>query len=311
VTRQADQELASLRDRGRWLVGRSPLLVASDFDGTLADIERDPWAARIHGSSRRALRALAAVQRVRLVLFSGRTIVDLAARVRVGGAMYLGDHGVERAVAPRGFRVAALRIDTGVAGDADRRVARRLADAVPWDVPEPWLVVERKSAAVAFHFRAAPDLAAAGARVRAAVERHDGARLLQRHEGRRVLELRPRGAATKATTLSALVRDERPSAVIVLGDGPDDAEAFRAVRSAASAIGSVSLCIAVAGHPDVTASVATQADGVLASPRHVGLFLGSLARDARAIEAMGAGGSDRPDGPLAAASSLADDADQP
>src|SRR5262245_14413270 len=101
-----------LVERATALLETPPLLVASDFDGTLAFVQADPWAARIHAPSQRALRRLSAASGVRVVLFSGRTASDLAGRSRIGGVTYLGDHGVERADVPRGFRPGSMRIAT-------------------------------------------------------------------------------------------------------------------------------------------------------------------------------------------------------
>ena len=272
-----DGTLEALIDRATALLTRTPLLVASDFDGTLSFPQSDPWAARIHPPSQRALRRLSVTEGVRVVLFSGRTVSDLANRTRIGGVTYLGDHGVERADVPRGFRPASMRIATTPAPEAEARAAQQLAEAVPRDVPEPWLVVERKSAAVAFHFRSAPDVDEAARRVVASIDRHDQALVLERHVGRRAIELRPPTASTKATALTSLLDELRPRSMIILGDGPDDAAAFRALGVAASADDIALLRLAVVGHPEVTAHVAPHADGLLASPRAVGRLLGALA----------------------------------
>ena len=277
MTVEGDGTLQALIDRATALLTRTPLLVASDFDGTLSFPQSDPWAARIHPPSQRALRRLSVTQGVRVVLFSGRTVSDLANRTRIGGVTYLGDHGVERADVPRGFRPASMRIATTPAPEAEARAAQQLAEAVPRDVPEPWLVVERKSAAVAFHFRSAPDVDEAARRVVASIDRHDRALVLERHVGRRAIELRPPTASTKAIALTSLLDELRPRSMIVLGDGPDDAAAFRALGIAASADDIALLRLAVVGHPEVTAHVAPHADGLLASPRAVGRLLGALA----------------------------------
>src|SRR3954468_24315317 len=80
---------------------RRPLLVVSDFDGTLSRIVDDPWGAKILPLGRRALRALASLPDVHVVLLSGRSAPDVAARVRVGNVTYLGNHGMERGFVPR------------------------------------------------------------------------------------------------------------------------------------------------------------------------------------------------------------------
>jgi trehalose 6-phosphate phosphatase len=277
VTIPGDGSLRALVERAAALLARPPLLVASDFDGTLSFTQPDPWAARIHPPSQRALRQLAARPDVRVALFSGRTASDLAGRSRIGGVIYLGDHGVERADVPRGFRHGSMRITTTPAPALEAACAERVAQAVPRDIPDPWLVVERKSAAVAFHFRSAPDLDEAAVRVRASIDRHDRAQVLERHVGRRAIELRPPSASTKAMAMTALLDELRPRSMIILGDGLDDAAAFRALGAPAEAREIGLLRVAVAGHPDVTIHVAPHADGLLASPRAVGRLLGALA----------------------------------
>jgi trehalose-phosphatase len=270
--------IGELIERATALLTRAPFLLASDFDGTLSEVRPDPWAARIHGPSQRALRRLAATPGVRVVLFSGRTAADLAGRTRIGGVTYLGDHGVERADVPRGFRPAAMRIATVPATEAEQRTAQLLASAVPDDVPEAWLVVERKSAAVTFHYRSAPDVDLATARVLASIDRHDPGGVLERHPGRRAIELRSPSASSKAIAMATMIEELRPRSVLILGDGLDDAAAFRAVDAIARGDGLSALRLAVAGHPDVTARVAPHADGLLASPREVGRLLRALSK---------------------------------
>ncbi|MDP8904778.1 MAG: trehalose-phosphatase, partial [Chloroflexota bacterium] len=176
---------------------RRPLLVCSDFDGTLSQIVQDPWAAAILPLGRQALRRLAGTPGVCVAVLSGRTAADVAARVRVGNVTYLGNHGMERGYLPRGGRperllTTSVPVDPVVAAAADR-----LAGEVAACVDEPWLVVERKPPAVAFHYRQAPDVVAAAKRVLAVVDELDAAEQLERFAGRRVLELRPPGAVAK------------------------------------------------------------------------------------------------------------------
>ena len=78
------------------------MLAIVDFDGTLAVGSRDPGVASIEPVAQRALRAVTRVAhdrpgRVQVVVLTGRIVADVAARVRVGGVEYLGDHGLEQA----------------------------------------------------------------------------------------------------------------------------------------------------------------------------------------------------------------------
>jgi trehalose 6-phosphate phosphatase len=254
-----------------------PMLVASDFDGTLSGLVSDPWGAAMVPAARRALRRLAVAPGVQVVLLSGRTVLDLAARARVGGIRYLGDHGAEWATAPRGFRPAALRVQREPTSPAEAAMAERLRREVPGVVGEAWLVVEAKGPALTFHFRAAPDVDAARARVVAAADAVDPGHLLVRSGGRRSLELRPAGATDKSTALLRLLGEHRPRVAIMLGDDHTDALAFEALHGARWRGSLDGVAIAVAGHADTQAGVAARADHVLASPREAARFLALLA----------------------------------
>src|SRR5262245_10419763 len=250
-------------DLARPMLDRRPMLVVSDFDGTLAQLNLDPWAARILPLARRSLRLLAASPGVHVVLLSGRTAADLAGRARVGGATYLGNHGAERGELPRGGRAERIQVVIASAPAEVTQVALELADGVPRLVRDPWLVVERKVPAVAFHFRGAPDVPAAARRVRAAVEQLDPDQVLVRFQGTRVLELRPPGAPAKGDAMRVLLDEHRPRVALVLGDGRDDALAFDVLRSARLAGECDGLAIAVAAHHDALADIAQRADLVL------------------------------------------------
>jgi len=241
--------------RARPLLDAGRLLIASDFDGTLSRMVSDPWSAAIIPGAQRALRRLGAMPDVHVALISGRTVADLALRARVGGISYRGDHGAERAEAAR------LKID------------------VPRSIDEPWLVVEDKGPALTLHFRAAPDVGAARARVVAAVDAVDPAGLMTRSGGRRAYELRPPGASTKGDALRRLIDAYEPDVVFMFGDDRHDALAFDALRAARAAGHFGGLAIAVAGHPDVTADVGDHADLVLRSPDAAARFLGLLCRE--------------------------------
>lgn len=260
---------------------RRPLLVVSDFDGTLSRIVDDPWGAQILPLGRRALRALAGLPDVHVVVLSGRSAPDVAARVRVGGVTYLGNHGMERGFLARGGRPEELRTFVDEASHEAVQMAEHLAAEMPRRVPEPWLIVERKPPAVAFHFRTAPDLAAASAQIRGAVDALDPGGVLERFPGRRVLELRPFGAVAKGEALTTLVDEWLPRSVFLLGDDVSDAMAFRALRELRARNVTDGVAVAIQARAEVPAEVLAAADIVLASPVEATRFLAALYRKLR------------------------------
>lgn len=255
------------------------LLLASDFDGTLSRLVMGPWQATILPTARRALRRLAAAPGTHVAIISGRTVPDLAVRVRVGGISYHGDHGAEWATAQRGFRPGALHVEREPTDPAVLALVRRLCEEVPRRLPEPWLVVEDKGSAVTFHFRAAPDVDAARARVRSAVDTIDRDGLLDQPGGRRAWELRPRGATTKGAALVQLMAEYAPDTVLMLGDDRHDADAFDAVREARSAGRVRGLAVAVLSPAGDPSEMARRADIVFADADENARFLCLIARE--------------------------------
>jgi trehalose 6-phosphate phosphatase len=266
---------------------KRPLLVISDFDGTLSQIVQDPWAATMLASARRALRRLAGTPDVHVAILSGRTAADVVARARVGGAWYLGNHGLERGRLERRRRAGSLAVESDPANAAFVERVERLAGLVAQRVAAPWLIVEQKGPAVAFHYRAAPDLAAAATKVAEAVEAADPDQTFARFPGRRVLELRPPGATAKGQATRWLLDEIRPAVAFALGDDRSDAEAFTALRRARDAGDTRGLALAVQAHAEAPPEVASSADLVLASPGEAARFLSGLSRRVSARQTGG------------------------
>lgn len=266
-----------------------PLLVVADFDGTLAAGSRDPAAAIIDPGARRALRRLAGIAaarpgRVHVAILTGRTVADVAARARVGGIEYLGDHGLQSAWLERGRSVGAITPVVEPGFEAHGVTAETLAAGVADELGRPsWLFVERKGASVAFHVRQADDIPVARAAVFDAIAAVE-ARLglvdhgLRPYRGRSVVDLRPDGAGGKREAVERLIERHRPGAVVSFGDDLSDADAFDAVLAAHDGGQTMGLTVAVHGRLAAPPEVLSKADLVVGSARDVGLFLAALAR---------------------------------
>lgn len=267
------------------------ILVVCDFDGTLAAIDPDPQGAHLHPEARRALRHLARIARARpgrlaLAILSGRTALDVAGRVRIGGVTYLGDHGLQGAHLPPGVPAERLPVAHDGALAAHHAASRRLGDDVGRLLEDAeWLYVEPKGPSVAFHYRTAEDPDAARARILAALgAAHEAlpAALREprfaRTETWRIVEVRPEEAGAKGDAVEQLIARHRAAAVAVLGDDRSDAEAFSVVRAARRA-GRVAaaLTIGVRRGADTPIEVARAADVLVPGPEATGSVLRALA----------------------------------
>jgi trehalose-phosphatase len=281
-----DAAVAAVRD-----LARDPgrLLVIADFDGTLAEGSRDPGAAAVLPLARRALRRLARVaaerpERLVVAILTGRTSADVAARVRVGGITYLGDHGLQSGSFRRGGDPARIDAMFRSGHEASYEPAEALARRVPEVLGRPsWLFVERKGPSVAFHVRQADDRVAARAAVEAAIATVDAdlpPHELEHYRGRLVVDLRPRSAGGKREAVERLLADlrPRPTAAIAFGDDISDADGFAVLHGAREA-GRLRrvLAVAVTGPHGMPDEVRAAADILLPGPREAARALSVLA----------------------------------
>jgi trehalose-phosphatase len=201
-----------------------PLLVALDFDGTLAPLQDDPSASRILPAGVEVLAALAALDGVVLALVSGRAMGDLHALAQVPPGTYLiGSHGAERA------RVTQFGLDRDVVEltheQADRLAAlgARTA-AVARGRDGVW--VETKPTAVVVHTRLAErDVADAAETEAVALGGELGVGTMH---GKDVVELSVL-PADKGTALQALRHELGAPFVLYAGDDVTDEHAFAAL----------------------------------------------------------------------------------
>ena len=194
----------------------SRLLVACDFDGTLAPIVNNPADARPLATAAEALTGLADVPATEVALISGRALSVLRELSAMPSTVhFVGSHGAEF---DTGF---AHPVDEALLGRITKELNRIAADRAG-------VTVETKPASVALHVRNADaaDGEAALADARAAAQSWDA----QLTEGKAVLEFAV--ISTDKGEAVDLLRDRYDaSAVVFLGDDVTDEKAFRRLRA--------------------------------------------------------------------------------
>jgi len=216
MTHDLDSALvAALAD----FAARERVLVALDFDGTLAPDVDDPANARALPQAHDALLQLHAQPGVTVALISGRSLESLVAVSELPGDVPLvGSHGLEVRFA---VGDAAPAID-----DADRaRVVALQSRLDPLVVATPGAWLELKPAGLAVHTRLVDATAASAlvTAVRAAAQLAD-AHLTVR-DGKDVVEFSVRDA-TKGDGLRALRERFLPDAIFFAGDDVTDNDAL-------------------------------------------------------------------------------------
>ena len=182
----------------------SNLLVALDFDGTLAPIVDRPEDAAMRPSTRRLLAQVA--QLFPCAVVSGRGEEDL--RRRLGGVTVwyaVGNHFLEQPEA-REEQVKAWILPLHEALSA-----------------VPGVRVENKGASLAVHYRQAAQHESAREQIAAAVARLERVRAIH---GKEVVNLLPQGGPDKAAAVERLRRQLGCDAVLYAGDDASDEDVF-------------------------------------------------------------------------------------
>jgi len=137
----SDPDLSARLDQ---LAQTPALLVACDYDGTVAPIVNDPMKALPLRETSVALRNLAALPQTEVAVISGRSLRDLAALFRLPAEIHLvGSHGSE--------------FDIGFALELDPQLRERHTDLINGlqsiVATHDGITLEKKPASVAVHYR--------------------------------------------------------------------------------------------------------------------------------------------------------------
>jgi len=214
----------SIDDRIRRLATLPTLIVATDFDGTVAPLVDRPQDARILDRAQQALDVLQQLGGTHVALLTGRSLAGLEETgLRSDGWIVSGSHGSELSgLAPAGSEAAHVGEPLS---DAERqtlaRVVRRFERVFG---SEPGVRLEVKPFGLAMHTREVPDPEQASELSAAAVVL-GAAEGMHVREGKQVREFSVR-ASDKGTVLQR-IRDELPDApVLFLGDDVTDEDVF-------------------------------------------------------------------------------------
>ncbi|WP_114905683.1 trehalose-phosphatase [Ornithinimicrobium murale] len=221
TARDADQVLAEPLAGALRQFARNPrILVAMDFDGTLAPLVDEPMDARALPGSEELLNRLCGLPDTLVAIVSGRALADLLELTRLTEPVLLvGSHGVERSSDPR-----ALSPDT----TEQARFAALDEDLAAVLLDHPRARVERKPHSLVLHTRglSTQDSEAAVHATQEVLTRHTG---LVVTPGKEVLEMATRHVG-KGAALLDLAAEHEVDSMLFVGDDVTDERAFAMLR---------------------------------------------------------------------------------
>ena len=192
-----------------------------DFDGTLVELAERPDSIHLAERTRDVLARLVDVTGGAVAIVTGREISDLDRFLAPLHLAAAGVHGLTRRTGAGESH--AFPLDAHFLRQAELLLA-------PLVLAEPGLLLERKSNAVALHYRARPELeATAGDAMERLAAACDG---IQIKRGKMVFEAKP-GAANKGTAILDFMKEapfsgRRP---LFVGDDTTDEDAFVIVNA--------------------------------------------------------------------------------
>jgi trehalose 6-phosphate phosphatase len=188
-------------------VATSNVLLAFDYDGTLAPIARTPDGAHMRARTRTLLIRVAQVYPS--VVISGRTLADISRRLdHVPLRAVFGNHGLE----------PVLRGSPWLGASA--QWLRLIRDQVPHD---PGVIIEDKTHTLTIHYRLARDRRRVIEAIDRVVHTLPNARVVQGIES---VNLLPRDGPNKGTALNRALELSGCSGAVYLGDDRTDEDAF-------------------------------------------------------------------------------------
>jgi trehalose 6-phosphate phosphatase len=249
---------------------RSAVLL--DVDGTLAPIVRHAADAAVPETTRLRLIEIAKRYGVTACV-TGRRATDARQVVSIGSIAYIGNHGGE--VLRPG--AAQPEVDPELE-DWTRRVRQFVESADTPELTRLRVRIEDKAAIAAFHWRGAPDEAAAESAVHDIAGRAE-AEGLRVHWGRKVVEIRPPVPFDKGIGVRALLRGTDVRAALYVGDDATDLDAFRSLTEMTQA-GELAAAVRVGvGSDEGPPEIGEQADAMVDGPEGVQRLLDALLGD--------------------------------
>ena len=224
-----------------------------DFDGSLSPIVPEPSAARpVRGAATTLARL--ATRYASVAVVSGRSVVDLARRVRAPGVRLIGLHGMEE------LRDGVVTVQPAAeaAREAVEGAAKWLRQALHG---VRGAILERKGVALAVHFRRAPDPVEAERLASPLVVEAAANAGLAVVPGRRILEVRPMEGGDKGDAVKRLIEEHGLRAAMFGGDDVGDLPAFAALDALPTA-----LRVAVVS-AEAPAALTERADLIVGSPK--------------------------------------------
>lgn len=209
---------------------KNRVFIFLDYDGTLAPIVREPKAAKLPSATKKTLRQLAGKKKFILGVVSGRLLSDIKKRLGLKNIVYAGSHGLEieykkKRLLPKDKLQTKSKL---VLKKAKSQLAKNLKGI-------SGVILEDKGLILAVHYRKVA-LTKQKRVVKIFKELSKpflSTKLLKIGSGKKVLELRPNIAFTKADSVNFFhkkFKKTKNDLTLFFGDDLTDEDVFKILK---------------------------------------------------------------------------------
>jgi len=213
-------------------IKKNPIKVLMlDFDGTIASIASTPMKARLSEDMKKLLIKLNKIQKLYLVIMSGRGLEDLKSKIKIPNIIYAGNHGLEGEVFDKNH---SFPIPNKISL-ALENILKKLHKIVN---EFPGILIEDKRGTISFHYRLAdkqqiPKIKSLFERT---IKSYIQKSLVIVIPGKMVFDIRPNVNWNKGSFAKLVINQIRKQinitpAVFFIGDDKTDEDVFRQIKN--------------------------------------------------------------------------------
>ncbi len=210
-------------------LGKRPVFIFLDYDGTLTPIVQTPEKAFLPKDAKGLLEKISQVPGLKLAFISGRSLKDIKEKIGLKQAIYSGNHGLE-------IEGPKLRFETPVSARYKKILGQLKSDLGKKIADVKGAFVEDKGLSLALHFRLVKrsEVSRLKSAFHEAVNFCLAKNWIKIKEGKKVLEVRPVLEWDKGKVVLWLLSREKfrrlDTLPVYIGDDATDEDAFGALK---------------------------------------------------------------------------------
>jgi trehalose 6-phosphate phosphatase len=196
--------------------------IITDIDGTISEIVPKPDQASVTAERKEILKMLGGKFKL-LAFITGRTIDNARQMIKLEGALYVGNHGMEY----QKNNQTIVDPKTAIYQTEFKEIENELQCLLKIS----GILLENKKTSLTIHYRLTKNPKKARSTILNRIKDLNLSNNLITMEGRKIIEIKPQTGNNKGTIINKIVDEYQINQLIYCGDDKTDSDAFQAIKS--------------------------------------------------------------------------------